>query len=60
MNAGKARETLRELGGVLGLTFKAKEEPPMDIEPLKKLAASIYEKAKAARVSGIAAGNVPG
>jgi cysteinyl-tRNA synthetase len=59
MDAGKARETLRELGGVLGLTFKAREEPPMDIAPLQKLAATIYEKAKAAKVGGIAAGSVP-
>ncbi len=51
MNAGKARETLQELGGVMGLTFKGKEETPLDIEPLKKLAASINEKAKAAGVS---------
>jgi cysteinyl-tRNA synthetase len=59
MDAGKGRETLRELGGVLGLTFKAREELPMDVEPLQKLAASIYEKAKAVNVSGIAAGNLP-
>jgi cysteinyl-tRNA synthetase len=59
MDAGKARETLKELGGVLGLTFKAREEPPLDIEPLKKVASSIFEKVKAANVSGIAAGNVP-
>jgi cysteinyl-tRNA synthetase len=50
MNATKARETLKELGGVLGLTFKGKEEAPLDIEPLKKLAASVYEKAKAVGV----------
>lgn len=51
MNAGKARETLKELGGILGLTFKGKEEAPLEIEPLKKLAASISEKAKAAGVT---------
>jgi cysteinyl-tRNA synthetase len=51
MNAVKARETLKELGGVMGLTFKAREETPLDIEPLKKLAASVYEKAKVAGVS---------
>jgi cysteinyl-tRNA synthetase len=50
MNAVKARETLKELGGVLGLTFKGREEPPLDIDLLKKLTESIYEKAKAADV----------
>jgi cysteinyl-tRNA synthetase len=59
MDAEKARETLKELGGVLGLTFKAREEPPMDVVPLQKLASTIYEKAKAANVSGITAGSVP-
>jgi cysteinyl-tRNA synthetase len=57
MAAGKARETLRELGGLLGLTFKAPVETELDVEPLKKLAADIFNKAKAA---GVAAGNVPG
>ncbi|MDD5338072.1 MAG: cysteine--tRNA ligase [Dehalococcoidales bacterium] len=51
MNAAKARETLKELGGVMGFTFKGKEEAPLDIEPLKKLAVSITEKAKAAGVN---------
>ncbi|OGO01869.1 MAG: cysteine--tRNA ligase [Chloroflexi bacterium RBG_13_52_12] len=60
MDAGKARETLRELGGILGLTFKAREETPLDVEPLKKLASDIYEKVKAAGVAGIAAGKIPG
>jgi cysteinyl-tRNA synthetase len=46
-----ARQTLRKLGGVLGLTFKAREAAPVDIEPLKKLAVSIIEKAKAAGVT---------
>jgi cysteinyl-tRNA synthetase len=31
MDVTKGRETLKELGGVLGLTFKAQEEPPMDV-----------------------------
>ncbi len=51
MDAAKARETLKELGGVLGLTFKEKEAAPLDIEPLKKLAASVSEKAKAVGIS---------
>ena len=50
-DASKARETLKELGGVMGFTFKGKEEAPLDIEPLKKLAVSITEKAKAAGVN---------
>jgi cysteinyl-tRNA synthetase len=30
INAGKARATLKELGGILGLTFKAPEGPSLD------------------------------
>jgi cysteinyl-tRNA synthetase len=41
MNAGKARQTLRELGGVLGLTFKEREESPIDIIALANLLTSI-------------------
>ena len=59
MNVVKGREMLKELGAVLGLNFTAREEPPMDVAPLKKLAASIYEKAKAANASGIAKGDIP-
>jgi cysteinyl-tRNA synthetase len=51
-----ARQTLRKLGGVLGLTFRAREAVPVDIEPLKKLASTIIEKAKA---TGITMGLVP-
>ncbi len=56
MDVAKARATLKELGGILGLTFQGKEEAPLDVEPLKKLAASINEKAKAA---GINTGAIP-
>lgn len=49
--AGQARRTLRELGGVLGLTFKAREAAPLDIRPLKKLADDIIEKAKAVGIA---------
>jgi cysteinyl-tRNA synthetase len=38
MNAVKARQTLRELGGVLGMTFKAPEEAPLDADALRQLA----------------------
>jgi cysteinyl-tRNA synthetase len=41
MNVDKARQTLRELGGVLGLMFKAPEEAPLDAEALRQLAISI-------------------
>jgi cysteinyl-tRNA synthetase len=43
-NTSDARAALKELGGVLGLTFKAPAEAPVDIEPLKKLATSFKEK----------------
>ena len=56
MNVPKGRETLKELGGLLGLNFKEKEELPLDVESLKKLAASIYEKSRAA---GVSTGAVP-
>jgi cysteinyl-tRNA synthetase len=59
MNAVKASETLRELGGVLGFTFKAPEEMPLDITPLKDLAASIDEKVKTANIGGINTGILP-
>ena len=55
-DAAGARQTLKELGGALGLTFKAREAAPLDIEPLKKLATAIIEKAEA---SGINASDVP-
>jgi cysteinyl-tRNA synthetase len=55
--AGEARITLKELGGVLGLTFKAPEETALDAGPLQNLAADISEKAKAA---GVTAGAAPG
>jgi cysteinyl-tRNA synthetase len=58
-NAAKARETLKELGGVLGLTFKAPEAMPLDAEPFKNLASSIVEKAKAANVSGVFPAAIP-
>jgi cysteinyl-tRNA synthetase len=59
MNAAKARETLKELGGVLGLSFKAPEESPLDTAPLKALVSLIYEKAKTANISSITAGSPP-
>ncbi len=40
----KGRETLKELGGILGLTFKGKKEPPVDVKLLRQLALSVSEK----------------
>ena len=37
IDASKAREILKELGGVLGLTFKAAEEPALDVEQFKPI-----------------------
>jgi cysteinyl-tRNA synthetase len=53
---GAALETLRKLGGALGMTFKARDAAPLDTEPLQKLAETIMEKAKAA---GLPAAAVP-
>jgi cysteinyl-tRNA synthetase len=44
LNAGEARETLRELGGIMGLTFKEPEEPPLDAEPFAEMSKSIIAK----------------
>ncbi len=59
MDAGKARQTLRELGGLMGLTFKAPEELPLDVEPLKKLASTIKAKLVEAHLEAIAKGDMP-
>ncbi len=58
-DAGKARDTLRELGGVLGLTFQAPEAAPLDIESLKQLVEFINKKVSEAGMEEIASGNVP-
>jgi len=44
LDAGGARKTLKELGGLLGLTFEAPEEAPLDTEPLRQLAFSFEGK----------------
>jgi cysteinyl-tRNA synthetase len=59
MNAAKARAMLRELGAVLGLTFKAPEETRLDAEPLKALASSIYGKVKSDNIAGINTVSLP-
>ena len=43
LEAGEAREALVELGGVLGLTFKEREEAPLDIEALAQNSAIVYQ-----------------
>jgi cysteinyl-tRNA synthetase len=40
----KAHETLRELGGVLGLTFKAPEEASLDVTPFAEMSKSLITK----------------
>jgi cysteinyl-tRNA synthetase len=46
MNVAKGRETLKELGGLLGLSFKEKEEPPMDVAPLERLLGTMASKVR--------------
>jgi len=59
LDAQKAREALKELGGILGLTFKAPEEEPLDAEPLRELAITINELIITAGLEGITPGGVP-
>jgi cysteinyl-tRNA synthetase len=56
MNVAKGRQTLKNLGGVLGLTFKVKEEPPVDVKLLRKLALSVREKLSKTSFEGITKG----
>jgi cysteinyl-tRNA synthetase len=44
MDARDARETLRELGGVLGLTFKVPDKTPLDAEILAEMSKLMIEK----------------
>jgi cysteinyl-tRNA synthetase len=46
MAVGQARETLKELGGVLGLIFKAPETVPVDMAPLEQLLQATVGKAR--------------
>ncbi len=41
LDAEQARQTLKELGGVLGLTFRAPAEPALDARPVLELQRSI-------------------
>ncbi len=58
LDAQKAREALKELGGVLGLTFKSPKVEPLDAEPLRQLAISISEQIAEVSLKGVA-GSVP-
>jgi len=49
MNAGKGRQMLRELGGVLGLTFKAPEEKTGDAAPFIDLLLSTRNNLRKAK-----------
>ncbi|MBL7127060.1 MAG: cysteine--tRNA ligase [Dehalococcoidales bacterium] len=42
-SAGEAREALKELGEVLGLTFQEREEAPLDAEALAQNSAIVYQ-----------------
>jgi cysteinyl-tRNA synthetase len=44
LDARKARETLKELGGILGLTFEAPEEEPLDAELQERINKLIEER----------------
>jgi cysteinyl-tRNA synthetase len=42
IEVGEVRETFKELGEVLGLTFKEPEAPPLEAELFAQVAASVY------------------
>jgi cysteinyl-tRNA synthetase len=46
LESSKARDMLKELGGVLGLTFKAPEEAPLDISLLEQIIRDTSEKTR--------------
>jgi cysteinyl-tRNA synthetase len=45
-DAGQAREVLRELGSLLGLTFKEGKESPLDTEPFAEMSKSTIAQLK--------------
>ena len=53
IEAGEARETLKELGGVLGFTFQEAEAPPIDIESLRQKITSINKQLMEANLKEI-------
>jgi cysteinyl-tRNA synthetase len=44
MDASAGREVLRELGGVMGLTFSGRETQPLDVTRLHQIAKSLYQE----------------
>ena len=44
LNAAEARDTLKGLAGVLGLTLKEPEGTPLDAEPFAQISASVYQE----------------
>jgi cysteinyl-tRNA synthetase len=52
-DAGHAREVLRELGGVLGLTFEAGKEPPLDKEPFAEMSKSTIAQLRREKLEDI-------
>jgi cysteinyl-tRNA synthetase len=59
-DAGKSvisgKQLLQELGGILGLTFQAPEELPLDTESLRQLALSTSEQIAKAELKGVTVG----
>jgi len=53
LEIGEARETMVELGGVLGLTFQEAEAPPIDIESLRQKITSINKQLMEAHLKEI-------
>jgi cysteinyl-tRNA synthetase len=49
LEAGEARETLRELAGVMGLTLRLPEKAPLDAEPLLELLISLRNQLREAK-----------
>jgi len=49
LEAGEARETLRELAGVMGLTLRLPENAPLDAEPLLELLISLRNQLREAK-----------
>jgi len=54
-----ARKELLELGGILGLTFKEAEKPPLDAGPLRQLLISIDKRLLEAGSGGIPVAGLP-
>jgi len=46
VEASEARDTLRELAGVLGLTFRELEKAPLKVEPFAQIVTSVYQELK--------------